>query len=114
MQSPTPSNGSHRPTGRSSVSFSLSKQDTPPGDSSAAAQSHASLKLWAPSGYHRIQEQRLRKQAQAYRAANRRGRQLADLVVLILLGTSLVLTAATIQRERQLNVRERQLLERAR
>ena len=70
------------------------------------------MKLWAPSGYHRLQEAKLRKLAAAHRAANARGRFVADCIILGLLAVSLVLLGLVAQREAALATRERQLLQR--
>jgi threonine/homoserine/homoserine lactone efflux protein len=70
------------------------------------------VKLWAPSGFHRQQEARLRKLAAAHRAANRRGRFIADCIILGLFAGSLILMGLVAQKEAALTTREQQLLQR--
>jgi hypothetical protein len=70
------------------------------------------VRLWKPSGFRQQQEARLRKLAAANRAANRRGRFIADCIILGLFAGSLILMAVVAQKEAALTGREQQLLQR--
>ena len=111
------SNGSPRATGTSAPSFLVSRPAFPKPASSATSplnSCHGRIQLWQASRYPASQEARLRRAAAEHKRAEHVGRRVADVAVLVFLLTALGLTALVGQREHQLQVRERQLLQQVR
>ena len=108
------SNGSPRATGTSTPSFLVSRPAFPKPGCSATSPStscQGRIQLWQASRYPASQEARLRRAAAEHHRANRVGQRIADVAVLLFLLTALGLTAWVGQREHQLTIRERQLLQ---